>query len=158
MTSQAEKILAFVFKRSGKTELSFSDIYLTLSMELHWFKPEEAKDFVNRSLEEKLITKKNEQIRPSFDISKIDIPLDFSPKGKLFEEKEKIEGKNNSTLDQVINKIQEKTNKDRKIIFDKIKKKKKKKNISIFVSALLVGKEFEIEIKEFLPDIERKMV
>ena len=158
MTSQAEKILAFVFKRSGKTELSFSDIYLTLSMELHWFKPEEAKDFVNRSLEEKLITKKNEQIRPSFDMSKIDIPLDFSPKGKLFEEKEKSKDKNNSTLDQVINKIQEKTNKDRKIIFDKIKKIEKEKNISIFVSALLVGKEFEIEIKEFLPDIERKMV
>ncbi len=158
MTSQAEKILAFVFKRSGKTELTFSDIYLTLSMDLHWFKPDEAKEFVNRAIGEKLLTKKNSQIRPSFDISKIDIPLDFSPKGKLFEEKVRIENKKTSILDQIINKVEKETNEDKKLIYDKIKKIEKEKNLTALVSAVLVGKEFEIELVEFIPEIERKMV
>ncbi len=158
MTAQAEIVLAFVFKRSGKTELSFSEIYLTLSMELNWFNPEDAKKFVNKSLSEKLLTKKNSQIRPCFDISKIDIPLGFFPKGALFEEKVKTEEKKISKLNQIIKKIEGASNKDRKVIYEKIKKIERERNLTTIVSALLLAKEYGLFLGELIPDIERKMV
>ena len=157
MASQAETIIVFVFRRSGKTELSFSDIYLTLSMELKWFSPESAKDFVNKAIEKKLLTKKESQIRPSFDISKIDVPLGFTPTGEIFEEKGDVEKKEMSTFDQIISKIADDKNIDRKIIFDEIKKIEKEKKLTKEVSALLYAKEFDIDFDSVIPKIEKEM-
>ena len=157
MASQAETIIVFVFRRSGKTELSFSDIYLTLSMELKWFSPESAKDFVNKAIEKKLLTKKESQIRPSFDISKIDVPLGFTPTGEIFEEKGDVEKKEMSTFDQIISKIADDKNIDRKIIFDEIKKIEKEKKLTKEVSALLYVKEFDIDFDSVIPKIEKEM-
>ena len=47
MPSELEIVITFVYNRSGKSELSFSDLYLTLSMELNWFTPDDAKEFIN---------------------------------------------------------------------------------------------------------------
>ncbi len=158
MSSQAETIIAFLFKRSGKTELSFSDIYLTLSMDLKWFSPDSAKDFVNKAINEKLLTKKDNQIRPSFNISKIDIPLGFSPSKKIFEEKGRIEKEDTSTLNQIISKIVKESDEDKKIIFDKIKKIEKEKNLTTTVSALIVGKEFNVDFDEIIKKVEKEIV
>ena len=83
MVSQAEKIITFVFNRSGKTELSFSEMYLTLSMELNWFTPDDAKKFVEKAIREGLFCKKNNQLSPSFDVSKVNVPVGYNPKGEL---------------------------------------------------------------------------
>ena len=56
MNSEWEIIIAFLFKRSGREELSFSDLYLTLSIDLNWFTPEDAKAFVNMAIKQKLLT------------------------------------------------------------------------------------------------------
>ena len=53
MASEVKIIIAFLFHRSGKTELTSSEIYLTLSMDLNWFSLSKAKDFVNFALNEK---------------------------------------------------------------------------------------------------------
>lgn len=158
MVSQAETVITFVFRRSGKTELSFSDMYLTLSMKLKWFSPEVAKDFVNKAIEKKLLTKKGSQIRPSFDTSKIEVPLGFNPTGKIFEEKGNIEKKEMSALDQMISKIVDEKDIDRKIIFDEIKKIEKEKKLTKEVSALLYGKEQNIDFDSIIPKIEKEMI
>ena len=55
MPSESEIIIAFLFKRSGKAKLSFSDLYLTLSMDLNWFTPDDAKSFLNLTLKQNLL-------------------------------------------------------------------------------------------------------
>lgn len=157
MKDQAKKIIAFIFKRSGKTELSFSDMYLTLSMELNWFTPDDAKDFVNRAIDSKLLTKKNKQIRPSFDVSEINIPLGFSPDGGLFGKKEDFKKEDVSVLNEIINSIMEEKNLDKKEIYDRIKKIEKEKNLNTYVSALIVGKEFDINFDSLIPKIEKEI-
>ena len=47
MDSEKEIIISFLFKRSGKESLKFSDLYLALSMELNWFTPDDAKSFIS---------------------------------------------------------------------------------------------------------------
>ena len=45
--SEMRIIIAFLFKRSGKEEMSPSELYLPLSMDLQWFTPNQAKEFVD---------------------------------------------------------------------------------------------------------------
>ena len=71
MESDAEITIAFIFKRSGKQKLKPSEFYLPLSMQLNWFSPQEAKDFVKIAIKQKLLKEKEEIIEPTFDITQV---------------------------------------------------------------------------------------
>ena len=79
MVSEEEIIIAFLFKRSGKETLTPPELYLPLSMDLKWFTPQQAKDFIKLAEKKKLLNKKNNLIKPNFDYKKINIPLSFQP-------------------------------------------------------------------------------
>ena len=98
MVSEEEIIITFLFKRSGKSKLSFSDLYLILSMDLNWFTPEDAKAFVNLALKQKLLTKKGDLIKPNFDYDKIIVPVGFTPSKQVFEVK-KVENHDEAEKD-----------------------------------------------------------
>ena len=51
MVSEREIIIAFVFIRSGKKEMGFSEFNLTLSVALNRFTPEDAKVFTKKAVE-----------------------------------------------------------------------------------------------------------
>ena len=153
MVSEAETIIAFVFKRSGKKEISFSMFYLTLSMDLNWFTPNDAKKFIQKALTEKLLIQKKELLRPSFDVEKIDIPIGFTPSGKIvFEEK-----KEGSVLTKIIKKISKETGSPEEKVLRKINNLEKEKNIVSEIAALILGRENNVDVSEFLPEIERKI-
>ncbi|MCK5459307.1 MAG: DUF2240 family protein, partial [Thermoplasmatales archaeon] len=59
MNSEAQMIISFLFKRSGKDKLTEPEIYLPLSLELGWFSTREAKGFVTYVLQQKLLVKKD---------------------------------------------------------------------------------------------------
>jgi len=159
MVSENEIIIAFLFKRSGKEKMSFSELYLNLSMNLKWSSPEDAKKFLNDAIKKKLLRKEDDQISPSFDINKITIPLAFSPSKRVFSEKknQKIE-KDTSVFNQIVKRISEKTKLEEKQIIDKINEISKEKNLNEEIAALLVGKEYEIEINDFLKELENKII
>lgn len=152
MGSETEIIIAFVFKRSGKTELKPSEFYLPLSMDLNWFSPQEAKAFVHTALNQELLIKKYGLLKPNFDIDSVVIPAGFKPLKQAFEKKEIIIQKQEKQdgVKIIVSKIMEKTDLDRQIIFEKIKSLEKEKNITLEVAALLVGKEYDIDLNKFL--------
>jgi len=159
MPSETEIIIAFLFNRSGKTKLSFSDFYLTLSMELKWFSPEDAKAFINSAIKQDLLTKKDENIQPNFDFSKIVVPVGFAPSKKIIEPKkvEILKEEKEDILDKIIKQIIKKADIDKKQIFEKINTVAKEKNITIEVAALLVGKEYDIQLDTFFEETENKI-
>jgi len=148
MVSEEEIIITFLFKRSGKTKLSFSDLYLTLSMNLNWFTPEEAKEFVTFALKQKLLTKKGEAITTNFDYDKIVVPVGFVPSKMAFEEKEE------TVLEKIVKQLVEKTDLDKRQIVEKINATAKEKNITTEVAALLIGKEYDISFEDFFKEID----
>lgn len=159
MVSEEETIITFLFKRSGKSKLSFSEVYLTLSMDLNWFTPEDAKDFVNIALKQKLLTKKDELIKPNFDYDKIVVPVGFYPSKMVSEEKEveKHDKKDDDALNKIVKRLVEKTDLDEQNIIEKIKEVEKEKNLNLEVAALLVGKEYDISLEDFFEEIENKI-
>ena len=159
MVSEEEIIITFLFKRSGKSKLSFSDLYLTLSMDLNWFTPEDAKAFVNLALKQKLLTKKGESIQPCFDYDKIVVPVGFTPSKMAFEEKEvkKRDKKEETVLEKIVKLLVEKTDLDERQVIEKINATSKKKNITTEVAALLIGKEYDVSLEDFFEEIEENI-
>jgi len=158
MPSESEIIIAFIFKRSGKNELGFSEFYLSLSMDLNWFTPKQAKEFINIALKQKLLIKKDDLIKPNFDYNKTSVPVGFYPSKQVFEEKEvKKHVKEENVLKKIVRRIVEKTGlKDQEIIY-KIHEIEKEKNITPEVAALLVGKEHNVSLDDFFNKIEEEI-
>jgi hypothetical protein len=156
MTSEVETIIAFLFKRSGKEELTPSDLYLPLSMDLQWFTPNQAKTFVNMALQQKLLIKNEGKLKPSFDYEKIVVPVGFRPSKKPIEEKEVKEEKLDA-IKTIINRIVEKTGLDEKSVIEKIKDFEKEKNIRLEVATLLFSKEYDVDVDDCFDEIEEKL-
>jgi len=147
MTSESEIIIAFLFKRSGKNVLGSSEFYLTLSMDLNWFTPKQAKDFLKKSIDEGLIIKDDEEIKVNFDLKNISIPLGFYPSNKMFEEKTELRpAKTENILDELINRLVSNSDLNEKEVIEKIKTIEKEKNINAEVAALLLGKDLDVSL------------
>ncbi|RLI99816.1 MAG: hypothetical protein DRP08_06900 [Candidatus Aenigmatarchaeota archaeon] len=152
MRSETEIIIAFIFKRSGKTELTSSEFYLPISMDLKWFSPQEAKAFVDMVINQNLLVKKGDLLKPNFNIDSVVIPAGFKPSKQDFNKNEFVTQKQEKQdiVEIIVGKIIKKTDLARQTIFEKIKLIEKEKNITLKVAALLVGKEYNIDLNGFL--------
>ena len=158
LVNQTKIIISFLFKRSGKEELTASDLYLSLSIDLRWFSPKEAKDFVNSALLQNFLIEKGAQIKPNFDYKKIAIPVGFYPSKQTFEEeKNKVNEERQDVVKLITEKIIEKTEQDEQSVFEEIKEVANKRNISLEVAALLVSKKYDIVVSAFFDQVEGKI-
>jgi len=158
LVNQTKIIISFLFKRSGKEELTASDLYLSLSMDLRWFSPKEAKDFVNSALLQNFLIKKGAQIKPNFDYKKIAVPVDFYPSKQTFEEeKDKINEERQDAVKLIIGRIIEKTEQDEQSVFEEIKEASNERNISLEVASLLVSRKYDIVVSAFFNQVEDKI-
>ena len=159
MNHEAENIITFLFKRSGKKTMTFSEIYLTLSMDLNWFTPQDAKTFVNTAIQQKLLTKKDDMIRPGFDIQNIQIAVGFQP-SKTILKKEETQKKTTEEKQELINlmiaEIAKQTKNKKEKIKSEIQKTSEEKNIKPEVAALLVGKQHNLLLESFFKQVEEK--
>lgn len=158
MDSEVKIIISFLFNRSGKKQMSFSEIYLSLSMDLNWFTPDDAKNFLNYSLKNKFLIKKGNLIEPNIDLNKIIIPIGFSPSKKIqFKEDNKYRIRHEDLLNEIISRIVEKTSLPYKEMEEKIKIFSREKKLTEEVAALLFAKEYEIDLEELFEEIENKI-
>ncbi|KYK29780.1 hypothetical protein AYK20_00155 [Thermoplasmatales archaeon SG8-52-1] len=159
MVSEREIIISFLFKRSGKKSLKFSDIYLALSMDLNWFTPDDAKTFVNNALKEDFLKKKDSLIKPNFDYEKTIVPIGYTPSKQIFEIKEekKIDENVDNLLDKIISLIIENVNIDKSKLSELINNLANEKNITEEVAALLIGKKYNINLNNFYEKIEEQI-
>jgi len=159
MSNEEEKIIAFVFKRSGLNEISFSKFYLTLSMDLNWFTPEEAKSFTNNAINKGLLDKKNDFLKPSFDVENTSIPVGFYPMKKPSRgaEDHKNATKGAEFIENMIDLLSKKATLDVNIVNEKINKIVKEKNLIPEVAALLVGKELALDLEDYFNDVEKQI-
>ena len=163
MNNDYKIIIAFVYTRAGKQEMSFSEFYLSLSMDLKWFTLNNAKTFTQKVVDNNLIKVENEGLKPTFNVDEIRIPTGYHPSKNLFSQKdlkeEKAQEKTEAdTLETIIKKIVDKSNLDKKTILNQIKAIEKEKNLTAEISAILLGKEYNLEFKEILEKIQRNIL
>lgn len=158
MVSEAEIIIAFLFKRSGKEELGVSEFYLPLSMDLKWFSPKDAKAFLKRALEQNLLMKKGDLFKPNFDYRNIVVPVGFHPTKQILNEKVTIVKKENEDVGgKIIDRVAEKTGLNKQEVIKRIKDVEKEKNIHFEVAALIIGREYDVYVEDCYEDVEEKV-
>lgn len=158
--SELKIIIAFLFNRSGKEEISPSELYLPLSMELKWFNPNQAKELIYSAIKANLLIEKGSGLKPTFNYKEINVPIGFHPSEDVLKEEqieEKIEEKERDILKKIIEKIVIKTNISEQDLVEKINKIAEKKNIAKELAALMLSKEHNINVDDFLDEIEKSL-
>ena len=149
-----KQIIAFVIKRNGKKEISESDIYLTLSLQLQWCPPTLAKQFIQRAIQDGFLMKNNELLSATFPMNDINIPIGFKPEISFFESYKPQQ----SSLDSLVKQdfysyiISNSSSKDD--LEKQIESIMAEKNVSKSVALLLYAKKNDISYNEYLNEIE----
>jgi hypothetical protein len=156
MDSEAKIIIAFLFNRSGKTELKEFELYLPLSMELGWLSTKESQEFVKYAIKQGLLVRKEGMVLPSFSLENIAIPVGFTPSKRLFSEEKGYPQE--SVIDSVITRICTQTNQSRTRILEEISQEEKEKHLLPEIAALYIARRYGVDTREWHDAIEIKLL
>ena len=133
--SELTYTVSMPFKRKGKEQLKDMEFVMALSMDLKWFTPDQARSVLAEAKMSGLLKSDGELVRPSFDISKIEIPSGFKPETVAIEKK--------TVFERVIERIITSTGIEKRKVVSMINKKQEElsKQVAIEVSAILVAIE-----------------
>jgi len=134
------------FKRRGKDALKDMEFILALSLDLKWFNPEQAKIILSDALRSGLLKRDGELVRPSFDITKIEIPSGWKPESVIVE--------NKTIFDRIIDRIIHGTGIEKRKVIAMINKKQEEfaKQVSIEVSAILIAVENGVMVDDLIDE------
>lgn len=145
-----KKVIAAAYKSKGKKEMSKSELIHTLSFDLNFFTHETSKKVVDFAKRDGLISGED-KIKPLFDVDSVEVQPNFKPDVKrLF---------SSSIFDELIDKIAKKIGKERSEVVAMINKKQEKFGnlLSAEVVALIVAKELDIGIKDYINKVEAEI-
>jgi hypothetical protein len=134
------------FIRKGKDALKDTEFVLALSLDLKWYNPEQAKIILNEAQKSGLLKREGEMVRPSFDISRIEIPLGFKP--------EPVNLPKKSIFDRIIDRIIVGTGIEKRKVIAMINKKQEElsKQVEIEVSAILIAVENGVIVDDLIDE------
>jgi len=141
------------FKAKGRRRLGIKEFIFTLTLDLKWFNPKEAKVLVQIGVENELLREDGESLIACFDPAQVNPPIDFKPTAKLL-----TTGKQTlfeRILDQII--IQTGMNKRELIAAINKNQDELSKLVEINVSALIVGIEHGADLKDLIDTVYQEL-
>ena len=151
---EVRKAIAFLFKRKGRESMSEKDFVMSASMDLGWFPPREAQKLMQIGLDSKLLQASNGKLKPTFDASTIDVPLDYAPPSSLLQ----AEVVSPNMFAKILDKIANAAKMERKQVVSMINSVQDRLDVEAEVAALIVGKDMGIDISDLLDDTEKEIL
>jgi hypothetical protein len=144
--SELTYTVSMPFKRKGKEQLKDMEFVMALSMDLKWFTPEQAKSVLAEAQKSGLLKREGDLLRPSFDISRIEIPSGFKPQTVDIEKK--------TVFERVIERIITSTGIEKRKVVSMINKKQEElsKQVVIEVSAILIAIENKVMVDDLIDE------
>jgi hypothetical protein len=144
--SELTYTVSMPFKRKGKESLKDMEFVMALSMDLKWFTPDQAKSVLAEAQRSGLLKRDGDLLRPSFDISRIEIPSGFKPQTMAIEKK--------TVFEKVIERIITSTGIEKRKVVSMINKKQEElsKQVVIEVSAILVAIENNVLVDDLIDE------
>jgi len=159
--------LSTLFRRKGGLGQTEKDLMHAMTFDLHWFGATEAKALVDAGLDEDLLKKDGDKIKPNFDIQGVSVPIMYTPSEKFVSElrsytpKTKIESEKNEKIPvfrKILLRISEKTGIAKTEIMREINRKKERLNMEIEVVGLIVAKRHGIDISDLILECESEIL
>jgi len=140
------RAVALLFRRSGGGPMSEREFVFAASMDLRWFPPKDAQRMLDAALRVGLLTLEAGRLRPAFEPSAVDVPLDFAPTAASFQIPEPPQ----DLFAAIIGRIVEATGLETKSIVAEVNQVQQRMGIDIEAAALLVGRARGVAIEDFL--------
>ncbi len=116
------------------------------SMDLRWFPPKDAQRMLDAALRSGLLTSEAGRLRPTFEPSAIDIPLDFAPTTAAFQMPEAPR----DVFATIVGRIVAATGLERRAVVAEVNQVQARMGIDIEAAALLVGRADGVPIDDLL--------
>ncbi len=147
---EMKKAIAFLFKRKGRENMSDKDFVMSASMDLRWFPPKDAQRLLQAGLDLKLLVSEEGKIRPAFDVTGIELPIDYSPPPTILQ----VEALAQSVFNKIIDRITKASNLEKRQIVSLINTTQDNLDVEVEVAALIVGKEMGVDVSDLLKQTE----
>jgi hypothetical protein len=141
--------LSYLYQRKGTDVISEKDLILSVSIDLGWFSPNEAKQLIKICNDLKLLKETEHGLVPTFDYNAITVPIDLVPSKNVL----KLESQEPLLL-SIVRKIEETTKLKRNMIMAEINKKQTSLNVEIEVAAIIIAKKYQIDVSGYLREAE----
>lgn len=148
--SDLQRSIALLFRRKGKESLSEKEFVFSASMDLRWFSPKDAQRLLDLGLTGGYLQKKNGSLLPTFDISSVEVPLDYRPGKEIFES---VPRKPQDLFSEVVDRIVKTKAVPKREVVSKVNKKQELLGIDVEPAVLLVASDYGVGLEESL--IER---
>ncbi|UCD93111.1 MAG: DUF2240 family protein [Methanobacteriota archaeon] len=150
---ELKRTIALLFKRKGRSQMSEKEFVFSASMDMRWFPPKDSQKLLDIAIARGAVSVKKGQIIPNFEVSGIEIPLDFTPSAAILEmpPKEDLFAK---LLDHLLSHLEV----ERKDAISRINAIQAKMEVEIEVAAILAGEEHGLDMSGFLDEVEKEIV
>jgi hypothetical protein len=148
-------VIAFLYNRSGKVEMTAQELRLAMSMDLRWFTPKEAEEVVDNFQNKRLLTRKGSGgLRPAFNYKKLTLERDFHP------DKDVLLG---STGDEplfvrMVGHITDRADREKRHVISMVNRKAGTLGIDVEAAAMLVGDELGVDMRPFADDALKTII
>jgi len=146
-----KKVIAAAFRSKGKRKMKRSELIYTMSFDLNWFSHEASKRVVEEAEKEGLLVG-DDEVEPTFNVDEVSVPADFKPSIR--------ELLSRSVADRLVEEIAEKTGKSYQEVVSIINEKQERlaNLLSFEVVALLVAKEFGVDVSKYIDEVEKSVL
>ncbi len=145
-----KEIVAFLYNRSGKEEMSAQELRLAMAMDLRWFTPKEAEEVVDIFLNKRLLIKGPAGgLKPTFNYGKLSLPRDFHPSKELLA---RGGGETEPLFVQMVGHIAIKADLEKRNVIALINRKAGELGIEVEAAAMLVGSDLGVGMAPFADD------
>ena len=141
-----KEVIAFLYNRAGKEELTGQELRLTMSMDLRWFSPKEAEEIVDLFQNKRLLVRKGSGgLRPAFNYKNLTIERDLHPT-----KDELLGGSGDEPLFvRMVGHITDRANEEKRNVISRVNRKAGEMGIEVEAAAMLVGDEMGVEMRPF---------
>ncbi|MFQ6128098.1 MAG: DUF2240 family protein [Thermoplasmata archaeon] len=148
--NELRQTVAMLFSHKGRPSMTERDFILMASMHFRWFPPKDAQKLLDLAVEMNLVTRKEGEISPNFDLKSVEIPLDFSPGPEILRTKPK----ETDLFTQILEKTSKESQTDQRELISKINSTQSDMDITIEVAAIIVGRELGVDLSSFYRAVE----
>jgi hypothetical protein len=141
--SDLQRSIAVLFRRKGKEFLTEQEFVSSASFDLRWFSPKEAQKLLDVSITGGLLQRKNGHIVPTFDLSSIDVPLDYRPSKQILEQVSKSKA---DLFSEIVEKIVKVRSVPKREVVSRVNKKQEMLGIDVEPAALLVASDYGLSL------------
>ncbi len=144
-------IIAAAYRAKGKRSMSKSELTYFMSFDLKWFTHDGSVKVIEKAIEKGLLIEENGELVPSFDVSSVEIPVDFKPS---------LNALKSSIFEEIVEEIAIKTGKEKKEVVAEINSLQEKLEglIDAEVAALVLAKTYNVDVSKYVEDVEKEIL